>query len=144
MQMVTQPALLTPAPEDPLLLHLCCTDQQGGQLEAAADQQGAPERQPVGLLVQLPQDAPEQASATGLGAGQRSMSLRRYLAESSLTVEIWCGTSHLQVRLAGWQVGAVQQCCTAAESPSHATPPHQLHNQSLQRFTGPSGKPAML
>ena len=131
MQMVTQPALLMPAPEDPLLLHLCCTDQQGGQLEAAANQQGAPERQPVGLLVQLPQDAPEQPSATGVGAGQRSMRLRRYLAENSLAVEIWCGTSHLQVRLAGQHAGALQQCCTAAGSPPHASLPHRLHHQSL-------------
>lgn len=107
MQMVTQPALLMPAPEDPLLLHLCCTDQRGNRLEAAANQQGAPGRQPVGLLVQLPQDAPEQPSATGSGAGQRSMRLRRYLAESSLTVEIWCGTSHLQVRLTGWHAWAL-------------------------------------
>ena len=109
--MVTQSALLTPAPEDPLLLHMCCTDHQGDRLEAAANQQGAPERRPVGLLVQLPQDAPGQPSGTGLAAGQRSMRLRRYLAESSLTVEIWCGMSHLQVRLTGWHAWAVQHCC---------------------------------
>ena len=118
MQMVTQPGLLMPAPEDPLLLHLCCTNQQGGHLEAAANQQGAPERQPVGLLVQLPQDAAEQPSATASGAGQRSMRLRRYLAENSLTLEIWCGRSHLQVRLTGQHAWALpQQCCTDAESP---------------------------
>ena len=129
--MVTQPALLTPAPEDPLLLHLSCTDQPGAQLESGPNQQGAPERQPVGLLVQLPQDAPEQPSATGLGAGPRSMRLRKYLAESSLTVEIWCGTSHLQVRLTGWHAWALWQCCTAVDSPAHASLPHWVHNQSL-------------